>query len=181
MNDMIFCPEREGFVRVDPYELADFNPFSKIGKEWMLITARDEKNGANAMTASWGGVGVLWNKPVAFCFVRPQRYTFELTEKQDTVSLCFLGEEYRRTHKIFGSESGRDTAKISKAGLSLKFDGNTPIITESDTVLIGRKLYCDYLYDGSFTDVTVRDKCYPEKDYHRIYVYEITDAFVKSH
>ena len=180
MNDMIFYPEREGFVRVDPYDLADFNPFSKIGKEWMLITARDEKNGANAMTASWGGVGVLWNKPVAFCFVRPQRYTFGLTEKQDTVSLCFLGEKYRHTHKIFGSESGRDTAKINKAGVSLRFDGDTPVITESNTILVGRKLYCDYLRDASFIDAEVRDKCYPEKDYHRVYVYEIVAAYIKK-
>ena len=34
-----------------------------IGKEWMLIGAPDGE-GANAMTASWGTLGVLWNKPV---------------------------------------------------------------------------------------------------------------------
>ena len=39
------------------------NPFSMIGEEWMLITA--EKEGKiNTMTASWGGVGVLWGKDV---------------------------------------------------------------------------------------------------------------------
>ena len=35
------------------------NPFDKIGKQWMLITSGDEDK-ANTMTASWGGVGVLW-------------------------------------------------------------------------------------------------------------------------
>ena len=36
----------------------EMNPFTKIGKEWMLITAGDEKK-ANTMTASWGGVGAV--------------------------------------------------------------------------------------------------------------------------
>ena len=32
-----------------------------IGKDWLLITA--EKEGiANTMTASWGGLGVIWGK-----------------------------------------------------------------------------------------------------------------------
>ena len=39
-------------------EELQFNPFTKIGKEWLLITAGDEKK-HNTMTASWGGVGVL--------------------------------------------------------------------------------------------------------------------------
>lgn len=35
--------------------------FTMIGKEWMLVTA--EKDGrVNTMTASWGGMGILWNK-----------------------------------------------------------------------------------------------------------------------
>ena len=47
-----------GFKEVDVKDL-DFNPFKKIGDEWMLITAGDEKK-FNTMTASWGGAGVLW-------------------------------------------------------------------------------------------------------------------------
>lgn len=48
------------FQIIKPEELQK-NPFTMIGKEWLLITA--EKDGkANTMTASWGGVGVLWGK-----------------------------------------------------------------------------------------------------------------------
>lgn len=32
------------------------NPFSKIGSEWMLVTAGDKENGVNTMTASWGAM-----------------------------------------------------------------------------------------------------------------------------
>ena len=43
--------------------------FTMIGKEWMLVTA--EKDGrVNTMTASWGGMGILWNKKVAYIFIR---------------------------------------------------------------------------------------------------------------
>ena len=47
-----------GFQEVKIEELS-FNPFTKIGTDWMLVTAGDEKN-HNTMTAAWGGVGFLW-------------------------------------------------------------------------------------------------------------------------
>lgn len=59
------------------------NPFDKIGKQWMLITSGDEDK-ANTMTASWGGVGVLWGSDVVYIFVRQSRYTKEFIDKQDT-------------------------------------------------------------------------------------------------
>ena len=62
MNHTIPSP----YLSVSPYELG--NACRMIGKDWMLVCAGD-----NAMTASWGGMGVLWNKPVAFVFIRPQR------------------------------------------------------------------------------------------------------------
>lgn len=36
------------------------NFFEAIGKEWMLVTA-GTKEKFNTMTASWGGIGWLWN------------------------------------------------------------------------------------------------------------------------
>ena len=40
------------------------NPRRVIGDQWMLITG--EKEGKiNTMTASWGGVGIMWGKPAA--------------------------------------------------------------------------------------------------------------------
>ena len=36
-----------------------FNPFDKISRQWMLVTAGDNDS-SNTMTASWGGVGIMW-------------------------------------------------------------------------------------------------------------------------
>ncbi len=54
---------------IDPRELTD-NFFEAIGKEWMLVTAGNKEK-FNMMTASWGCIGWLWNKPVAVAFIRP--------------------------------------------------------------------------------------------------------------
>ena len=65
------------------------NFFEAIGKEWMLVTS-GSKEKFNTMTASWGGIGFLWNKAVAFIFIRPERYTYEFIEKNDMLTLSFL-------------------------------------------------------------------------------------------
>ena len=52
----------------------------------MLITAKNQSR-VNTMTASWGGVGILWGKPVAFVFIRQSRYTKEFVDASATFSL----------------------------------------------------------------------------------------------
>ena len=89
------------------------NFFEAIGKEWMLVTD-GTKEKFNTMTASWGGIGWLWNKPVAFVFIRPERYTYEFVEKNDYLTLSFLGEENKKIHAVCGSKSGRNIDKVKK-------------------------------------------------------------------
>ena len=66
--------------KTDIATLAQENAFDLIGKEWMLVTGGTKEN-FNMMTASWGGIGYLWNKPVAFIFIRPERATYPLLEQ----------------------------------------------------------------------------------------------------
>lgn len=42
----------------------DQSVFRLIGKEWMLVTAKNQEGKVNTMTASWGGLGVMWGKNV---------------------------------------------------------------------------------------------------------------------
>ena len=66
------------------------------------------------MTASWGGTGILWGKPVAFVFIRTERYTYEFIEKGDTLTLSFLGEENKDIDKLCDSNNqGRDMDKVA--------------------------------------------------------------------
>lgn len=147
--------------------------FEKVGKQWMLVTAKKEDGSVNTMTASWGGLGILWGKPVAFVFIRPQRYTKEFVDGSQSLSLSFLGEEYRKQLNYLGTVSGRDEDKIARSGLTVANEGDTPYFAESQTALICRKLYAQELTSECFTDKELDQKVYPGKDYHTMYVCEV--------
>jgi flavin reductase (DIM6/NTAB) family NADH-FMN oxidoreductase RutF len=165
-----------GFYQV-PVEELD-SACKMIGKDWMLITASDG-DAANAMTASWGSLGVLWNKNVLTCFIRPQRYTYGLAEENERMSFAFLPEMYRNALRYCGNHSGRSTHKIVDAGLSTcKIDG-VPVIKEADTVLICRKLYADDLKEEKFLDSSLLSN-YENRDFHRMYVCEIEKVLKKK-
>jgi flavin reductase (DIM6/NTAB) family NADH-FMN oxidoreductase RutF len=83
-----------GFKEIKTTDL-QFNPFSKIGNEWMLITAGDREK-FNTMTASWGGVGVLWSENVVTTYIRPGRYTKEFIDANDTFTISFLNRNTGR-------------------------------------------------------------------------------------
>ena len=148
------------------------NPFKLIGSDWMLITAK-KGDKTNMMTASWGGVGILWNKPVATIYVRPQRYTKEFIDNEEYFSLCVLPEEYRQILNYCGTKSGRDEDKIAETKLTIDESEKAPIFKESRLVLICKKLYAQDLTEQSFIDKSLVEKNYQAKDFHTMYIAEI--------
>ena len=86
-------------------EALNENAFQMIGKDWLLLTAKKDGK-VNTMTASWGGVGVMWGKQVAFLFIRPQRYTKEFVDATAEMSISVLPEVYRKELNYFGTVSG---------------------------------------------------------------------------
>lgn len=157
-------------------EMIRKNPFQMIGKEWMLITAGDE-NKVNTMTASWGGLGVMYGKNVAFIVVRPQRYTKEFLDRTETFSLSFLEKEYKKELNYLGSVSGRAEDKIAKSGLTLDQYENTPFFAEATNVLICKKLYVQQMNGDCLLEEHYKSTFYPNEDYHYLYIAEITKAF----
>lgn len=164
------------FTPINPTDI-EKSPFEMIGKQWMLITAGDSGK-LNTMTASWGGVGVLWNKNVVFAFVRPQRFTLEFLNKSEYFSCSFLPEEYRSALTLCGRKSGRDCDKISEAGITPLFDENAPYFEESDTAIICKKLYVQQLNKDSIVDAPVAGN-YADDDYHYMFVGEIVKVLKK--
>ncbi len=155
-----------------------FNPFDKIGKEWMLITSGDETK-ANTMTASWGGLGVLWGKNVVYIVVRETRYTKEFIDKNDTFSLTFLSEEYRSALNYLGKVSGRDEDKITKTGLHLDYAEGTPFLAEGSLVLTCKKLSATPITPEQFLDNTIEEKWYKDGNFHTLYIGEITKVLAR--
>jgi hypothetical protein len=109
-----------GYKAIAPDKIPG-NIIKMLSEDWMLITAGNNSQ-FNMMTASWGGLGFLYEKPVTYCFINPTRYTYQLMEKNDTYTLSFYTEAYRNALQYCGSNSGKDTDKVKGAGL-------TPITT----------------------------------------------------
>ncbi len=149
-----------------------------IGKEWMLITAGISGD-FNTMTAAWGGLGYLWNMPVAFIFVRPQRYTFEFTEKYPTFSLSFFEKKHRGILNFCGKYSGRDFDKIKETGLrSFESPDGNMIYEQAKLNIECTKLYADDIKESQFVLPEVDHKIYPQKDYHRFYIGKIDHLWI---
>lgn len=167
------------FQKIDPKTLEQ-NVFSMIGDQWMLITAGTCER-CNTMTASWGGLGVLWNKPVATCYIRPQRYTREFVDREACFTLAFFGAEYRKTLSLCGSQSGRDIDKVKECGFTaLAADCGAPYFGEAELVLVCKKLYTGDILPQGFMDSALCEKNYPNKDYHKMYIGEIVEVLKKT-
>lgn len=155
------------------------NPFQAIGKDWLLISAGDQ-DGINTMTASWGGVGVLWGEDVVTVYIRPQRYTKQFVDKQDCFSLSFFNGNYKKELGILGTKSGRDGDKIREVHFHTTFLDGVPTFEEADTVFIVEKIYEDTIKPENYLDTSLDEKWYPEKDYHTIYIARIKSVYVKK-
>lgn len=154
--------------------------FDRIANEWMLISASDGKV-TNSMTASWGCFGILWGKRVAVCFIRPQRYTFEITERAQRLSLAFFDKEHHRALAYMGAHSGRDGDKYLATGLHMTEDENgTPFPAEARVVLLCKQLYAGRLQKDCFLDPSVISAHYPADDYHQMYVCEIERVLIRE-
>ncbi len=165
-------------------ELAKENTFELIGKEWMLITAGTPQS-YNTMTASWGGIGWLWNKSVAFIFVRPERHTYQFVEQNDRFTLSFLGhsEEMRQALNFCGTKSGRDFDKAKETGL---IPVATPLgsvaFEQSRLTLECRKMFRSEFQPEQFLDKEALSRWYndqPGGSLHTLYIAEIENVYTR--
>ena len=159
------------FLEIDIRDVKK-NMLKAISDEWMLISAGNEKK-SNMMTASWGLTGELWFRDVAICFIRPQRYTLGFVEENDTFALSFFGTEQKQALSFCGSKSGRDYDKIKETGLTPVYSDGTVYYEEAKLVLICKKIAVSEVKPEQIIEKSIIDRCYPEKDFHKIFVGEI--------
>lgn len=160
----------------------DENFIRTIGKEWMLVTAGG-RDGFNTMTASWGGTGWLWNRPVVFVFVRPERYTYGFMEQNPSFTLSFLEEENRNILTFCGTKSGRDTDKVKETGLKPVFtDSGNVLFEQSRLSLECRKLFKVRMDECNFLDKSIVERWYGVKEggFHEMYIAEIERAYLNG-
>lgn len=166
------------FTEVSP-ENFEQSPFKLIGKDWMLITAKKDGK-INTMTASWGGFGVMWGKNVAYIVLRPQRYTKEFVDNSETFSISFLDSSFRTTLTYLGTVSGRNEDKIQNSKLTVLDANDVPYFEEARIAILCKKLYAQEYNPDCFIAQELKEKWYPELDYHTLYIAEISKILVKD-
>lgn len=164
--------------QIDPKSIKD-NVFSLIGDEWMLVTA-GTKERCNTMTASWGGLGVLWGAPAATCYIRPQRYTREFMDGEEYFTLSFFQEDWRKALSFCGSKSGRDVDKFRECGFTVAAARcGAPYPEQARLVLVCRKRFVQAMTPENIPQ-DVQEKFYPDHDYHIMYIGEIVEAYCQE-
>jgi flavin reductase (DIM6/NTAB) family NADH-FMN oxidoreductase RutF len=133
------------------------------------------------MTASWGGLGVLWQKEVAFIFIRPSRHTFGFANNAGFFTLSFFAGTYRNALTLCGEKSGRDTDKAAAAGLTPVFFRDGPgagavSFKEAGDIIICKKIYAQDFAPALFLDPQSIEKNYNGTDYHRMFIGEIVSC-----
>ena len=166
------------FVATPPTTFA-LNPFQAIGEEWYLITAGTPDR-FNTMTASWGAMGVLWNKPILICFVRPSRHTFGFMERSERFTASFFEPSWRPVLNFCGTHSGRDIDKIAHTGLRPFTTAAGGIAFEQARLILTCARIYEQDLDAQRLPESVVAACYPRGDVHRFFIGEIVECLVRS-
>lgn len=171
---------KEGMEKFEKISWEDFNEnaISIIGQDWMLISAGTVDGEFNMMTASWGSLGWLWQKPVSKIFVRPQRHTFNFTEEYDYYTITFYDEKYRDVLQKMGTVSGRDFDKMNYSELTpVATENNSVGFAEAKYIIECKKLFSTVINPDDFIDKKLEKDIYPKKDYHTMYIGEIVNIW----
>jgi flavin reductase (DIM6/NTAB) family NADH-FMN oxidoreductase RutF len=104
------------FKQISPEGIRD-DVFTLAEKVFPVITAGKVEN-YNSMTGSGGGFGVLFKNPATWCILRADRYTLELIQKEQTYTMSYFPDEYKKQVLFFGSKSGRDSEKMKEVELT---------------------------------------------------------------
>ena len=172
---------RASYVSISPEDL-DENIFRLVGKDFTVITAGEDPN---SMVASWGGVGIMFNKPVTWCFLRANRYTLEKIRETGTYTMCYFPDQYKGDIMQFGTRSGRNTDKMDQTKLTpfLTPDGY-PAYKEARIIIECKLIAASTVSkDEFYTDEakTFLQEGYDEaKDWHKLVYGEITNILIKK-
>lgn len=159
----------------------------EVQKGVLLTTCVDGK--VNTMTISWGTLGIEWGKKIFTTFVRTNRYTKELLEKNPEFIISIpIDKIDRKILASCGTISGKDQDKIKINNLTLE-DGEmvtVPAIKELPLTLECKVIYSQ-LQDRDKIPQNIKDTFYPEgvkvsagenDSYHIAFYGEILNSYI---
>lgn len=166
----------EGFKKIDAYQIPG-NIIKMISEDHMIITAGNDEL-FNPMAGGWGGLGNLYNRPVAYCFIDPSRYTYGIMQKNNTYTLTFYTPAYQDAIQYVGTHSGRDGDKIKGSKLTpITTPSGSKAFAEAWLIIECKKIASQLLTPSSIVDAEVKAK-YPNKQ-TELFVGEIIGVWMK--
>lgn len=155
----------------------------------ILLTSRSGTR-VNSMAIGWGTLGFDWSTPVFVAFVREGRFTRRQLDENPEFSINVPNGPFdHRIIAICGGKSGRNTDKLTEAGLTLVEPEciTVPAIRELPLTLECRVVYRQK-QDLSALDPKFLPRCYPadvdgshvgaNRDAHIAYYGEILSAYL---
>lgn len=133
----------------------------------------------NTMTIGWAYMGTSWRKNIFIAMVRPQRHTCELLEKAGEFTVSVPTANPLRAELGFaGTASGRDVNKFEGHGLTAApaRQVNAPVVGECG-LHIECRVASRQMLSGGQMDAEIRDRAYPENDYHMLYFGEVVACY----
>ena len=108
---------------------------------------------------------------------KSKKYTKQFMDREPLYTLCFFKDK-KKELAYLGSHSGRDEDKVAAVGLTPAFGDGYTCFEEASLVLVCRKLYRAPLVEEGFVDKAIVEDCYPERDFHDLYIGEIVKVLV---
>lgn len=160
----------------------DENIFKLVGKDFTVITAGENPN---SMVASWGGVGIMFNRPVTWNFLRANRYTLEKMRETGTFTMCYFPDQYKGDIMQFGMKSGRDTDKMAQTKLTpVTTPDGYPAYNEAKIIIECKLIAASTVSKEEFYTEEAKDflqEGYDDaKDWHKLVYGEITKIYIKK-
>ncbi|MBR5520727.1 MAG: flavin reductase [Oscillospiraceae bacterium] len=147
--------------------------FRLYNNEWALVTAGPVDN-FNTMTISWGGLGTLWNRPVATVYVKPIRYTHGFMDANDYFTVSFYDEQHKEALAYLGSHSGKDEDKVATAGFTPVTVGESTTFAQAKITLLCKKVYRQDMTVETMPQFAI-DRYYTDEEPHTIFIGEVVD------
>ncbi len=157
------------------------NGFTLFAEKSPILLSGD-RQGYNAMTIGWGGIGNIWghDRATVTVYVAQKRYTHEFMEGKRYFTVMTFKD--KKIAEYMGSHSGRDTDKAKDLGLTVAYTENgTPYFEEAEMVI-----ECETMYGEKMTEAGFRNDV-PKELYadfpagiHSLYLGEVVSAMKRQ-
>lgn len=171
------------FTSIQPAEISE-SVFKLVGSDYTVITSGKPED-YNSMVASFGGWGILFEKPTTWCFLRANRHTLNYIRKEQTYTMAYFDAPFKEQIMIFGTKSGKDTNKMKEHTLTaVQTPSGSTSYKEAKLIIECKLIELTTVSPNDFYTQEGKDfvaGAYDEaKDYHKLVFGEITDVWTRK-